>query len=175
MAWKIEVSDNFTDQADLVQDIRDLGIGEIESVDYTRLYFLEGETQIKSGTSLSSSQIDLICSELLADNITQSYRFQPENLEGSDPGCRVEIRFKPGVTDSVGESVGKGIQDLEIAQDSSNSNLDDKSPVSAQTGRQYRFHFKPKRISNDAKREIIKTITARLLANDVIETFVISL
>ena len=61
MAWKIEVSDNFTDQADLVQDIRDLGIGEIESVDYTRLYFLEGETQIKSGTSLSSSQIDLIC------------------------------------------------------------------------------------------------------------------
>ena len=30
MAWKIEVSDNFTDQADLVQGIRDLGIDEID-------------------------------------------------------------------------------------------------------------------------------------------------
>ena len=39
MAWKIEVNDNFTDQEDLVQGIRDLGIDEIESVDYTRLYF----------------------------------------------------------------------------------------------------------------------------------------
>ena len=175
MAWKIEVSDNFTDQVDLLQDIRDLGVDEIESIDYTRLYFLEGETQIKSGTSFSSSQIDLICSELLADNITQSYRFQPENLEESDPGYSVEVRFKPGVTDSVGESVGKGIQDLEIARGSKDSNLDGETPVSAQTGRQYRFHFKSKRISNDAKREIIETIATRLLANGVIETFEISL
>ena len=175
MAWKIEVNDNFTDQEDLVQGIRDLGIDEIESVDYTRLYFLEGGSPIKSETSFSSSQIDLICSELLADNITQSYRFQPENLEESNPGYSVEGRFKPGVTDSVGESVGKGIQDLEIAQGSSNSNLDDGPPISAQTGRQYRFHFKSKRIGNDAKREILKNITTRLLANDVIETFEISL
>ena len=128
LAWKIEVYDNFTDQADLVQGIRDLGIDEIESVDYTRLYFLEGGSPIKSETSFSSSQIDLICSELLADNITQSYRFQPENLEESNPGYSVEVRFKPGVTDSVGESVGKGIQDLEIAQGSSNSNLADEPP-----------------------------------------------
>ena len=56
--------------------------------------------------------IDRIGAELLADPITQVYTFKPE----SDAVKRwtLEVQFKPGVTDAVGDSTVKGIKDLGI-------------------------------------------------------------
>ena len=67
----------------------------------------------------------------------------------------VEVRFKPGVTDAVGESVIKGINDLGISGISA-----------AQTGQEYR-------ICGRLHRRTIEIISRSLLANEVIQTFTI--
>lgn len=127
----------------IVEDIADLGIAGIESVRTARVYWIEG--------SLTSQALDRIGAELLADPITQAYAVGAEN--STQPGWTLEVRFKPGVTDAVGDSTVKGIRDLGIA-----------GVTGVRTGHKYR-------LIGALTPDVLKTIAQRLLMNDVIQTF----
>ena len=101
--YKPEVPD--TVGQDILEDITDLGIKGIDSVRTATVYWIEG--------SLDAETIDRIGTELLADPITQDYTFGTENDTETD--WTLEVQFKPGVTDAVGDSTVKGITDLGIA------------------------------------------------------------
>jgi len=154
MRWRIEVSDKLPQLSGLAQDIKDLGIDSVESIFFSQLYFLEGD--------FSARQIDRICSQLLADNITQNYCFLDERDKSFHAG-RIEVIFKDGVTDTVAENVFKGIADLDVSRH--------LAPVSVQTGRQYNFHFRSDQTSHQEKKYFLEMIAIRLLANEVIESF----
>ena len=79
----------------------------------------------------------------------------------------IEVVFKSGVTDTVAENICKGIGDLDI------SCLPET--ITAQTGRQYNFHFRSDQTSPQSKRDLLEIIATRLLANEVIESFNISM
>ena len=157
MKWKIEVSykPNTPDAAGqgISEDIADLGFGGVNAVQTAKVYWLEGDFQVR--------EVNRICSELLADPVTQHYHCQRCNgssdTSTSEAGSwTVEVRFKPGVTDAVGDSVVKGIGDLGISGKST-----------AQTGQKYR-------ITGDLDLITIETISRSLLANEVIQTYTIN-
>ncbi len=156
MKWKIEVSykPNTPDAAGqgISEDIADLGFSGVNTVQTAKVYWLEGDLQVR--------EVERICSELLADPVTQDYHWQrcagsseSSTLEANS--WTVEVRFKPGVTDAVGDSVVKGIGDLGISGISA-----------AQTGQKYR-------IFGDLDLDSINTISHSLLANEVIQTYTI--
>lgn len=154
MKWKIEVryKTNIPDATGqgILEDIADLGINGVDLVQTAKVYWIKGEFQVR--------EVDRICSELLADPVTQDYFCQRADgyseLSTSKTGVwTVEVRFKPGVTDAVGDSVVKGIHDLGVFRVSA-----------AQTGQIYR-------ISGTLDRNTIETISRSLLANEVIQTF----
>ena len=154
MKWKIEVRYK-TDTSDdagqgISEDIADLGISGVDLVQTAKVYWIEGEFQVQ--------EVDRICTELLADPVIQDYFCQRSDdcseLSTSETDeWTVEVRFKPGVTDAVGDSVVKGIRDLGISRVST-----------AQTGQKYR-------IFGDLDPNTIETISRSLLANEVIQTF----
>jgi phosphoribosylformylglycinamidine synthase len=110
--------------------------------------------------------LETICVALLTDSITQRYSYSsigkdlgtPINnplapFNKGDDAWVVEVNFKPGVTDAVGDSVMKGIRDLGIS-----------GVKSARTGQKYI-------IKGNLTEEQIKVISRRLLANEVIHNF----
>ncbi len=153
MKWKIEVSYKpETPDAigqSILQDITDLGLAGVESVHTVQIYWIEGE--------VNSHAIERICAELLADPVAQNYVYSrsdnhtPRQNEGSV--WTIEVRLKPGVTDAVGNSVLKGLRDMEIPD-----------VQTAQTGQKYQIHG----CLDQAKLEMI---AQQLLANDVIQIF----
>ena len=145
--WKVEVfyKPDVPDTIGqgLVEDIADLGINGIESVRVASVYWIEG--------SLKAETIDQIGSELLADPITQDY------IYGNNPdytsSWTIEVQFKPGVTDAVGDSTVKGINDLGITD-----------VVAVKTGHKYW-------LMGTLTSEIVERIAQQLLMNDVIQTY----
>ena len=146
-SWKIEVSykPEITDSIgnQILEDIADLGIDGVESVRTATIYWIEG--------TLNAEHIHRIGSELLADPITQLFNLTSEN--GNTTDWTVEVQFKPGVTDAVGDSTVKGIKDIGISQVNS-----------VRTGKKFW-------LSGNLNEQVIKTIAQRLLMNDVIQTF----
>lgn len=145
--WKVEVSYK-PEVPDTVgqgirEDITDLGIKGIDAVRTATVYWIEG--------SLDAETIDRIGTELLADPITQTYAFGTENDTETD--WTLEVQFKPGVTDAVGDSTVKGIKDLGISE-----------VAVVRTGHKYWF-------TGTLNAEILETIAQRLLMNEVIQTF----
>jgi len=145
--WKVEVfyKSDVPDTIGLgiVEDIFDLGIQCVESVRTAAVYWIEGD--------LDSQTVDRIGSELLADPITQNYTFDSVYDNSSD--WTVEVQFKPGVTDAVGDSTAKGIKDIGI------SGVD-----AVRTGQKFWLH-------GDLNSDMIQTIAQRLLMNDVIQSY----
>ena len=143
--WKVEVyyKPEVPDTVGqgILEDITDLG--GIDSVRTATVYWIEG--------SLDAETIDCIGTELLADPITQAYTFGTENDTETD--WTLEVQFKPGVTDAVGDSTVKGIKDLGIA-----------GVTTVRTGHKYWF-------TGALNAEVLKTIAQRLLMNEVIQTF----
>ena len=157
MKWKIEVyyKPDTPDVAGegMLEDIANLGIRGVDSVLTAKVYWIEGEFQ--------GQEIKRICSELLVDSVTED--FYSQSIDGCSKlpiteiaAWTVEVRFKPGVTDAVGDSVVKGIRDLGISGISA-----------AQTGKKYWM-------CGDLERDAIKAISQSLLANEVIQTFTIT-
>ncbi len=153
MEWKIEISlQQHIDDAvglGIVQDIRDLGITNVKHVRTAQLYWLAGD--------ITNMELETICASLLADAVTQKYTYSDSSSD-NDVGNAwiVEVKFKPSVTDSVGDSVMKGIQDLGI-----------HGVESVRTGQKYV-------ITGALSAEQIETISHRLLANDVIQNFAVN-
>ncbi len=145
--WKIEVFYKpevpDTIGQDILEDIADLGISGVESVRTATVYWIEG--------SLDSQTIERIGTELLADPITQVFTFDADKKNKND--WTVEVQFKPGVTDAVGDSTVKGIKDLGF-----------EGVNTVRTGQKFW-------ISGTLNAETIESITQRLLMNDVIQTF----
>ena len=145
--WKVEVSykpevPDTTGQG-ILKDITDLGINGVDSVRTATVYWIEG--------TLDDQAIDQIGAELLADPITQNYTFRPETNAVTD--WTLEVQFKPGVTDAVGDSTVKGIKDLGIT-----------GVTGVHTGYKYWF-------TGNLNTDQLETIARRLLMNDVIQTF----
>ena len=145
--WKVEVyyKPEVPDTVGqgILEDIADLGINGIDSVRTATVYWIEG--------SLDAQTIDHIGTELLADPITQVYAFGSENDTETD--WTLEVQFKPGVTDAVGDSTVKGIEDLGIA-----------GVTAVHTGHKYWF-------TGTLNAEVLEMIAQRLLMNEVIQTF----
>jgi len=150
MQWKIEVGykSTATDAMGegIKKDIEDLGIPGVDYVKAIQLYLIDGD--------LSESDVETICENLLTDRITQLYAYRDSLVGRRDAGAWVvEVTYKPGVTDPVGDSTVKGIRDLGISGISS-----------AKTGQKY--IIKGPLSEND-----IEVICKRLLANDVIQDY----
>ncbi|MBD72017.1 hypothetical protein CMK21_18140 [Candidatus Poribacteria bacterium] len=152
MNWKIEITHkpNIDDNVGKVlrQDIMDLGITDVDEVRTAQIYYLEG--------NIDSDIVCQIALKLLADPITQN--FECNDMEAVSPNLSkndlaIEVQFKLGVTDAVGQSVEKGISDLGIM-----------GIKSVQTGRKYW-------IKGNVNHTQVETIACRLLSNEVIETF----
>lgn len=139
--YKPEVPD--TIGQGILEDIADLGINGVDSVKTATVYWIEG--------SLNSQTIERIGTELLADPITQLFTSNADNEKIKD--WTVEVQFKPGVTDAVGDSTAKGIKDLGI-----------EGVETVYTGQKFW-------LSGTLNAEIIESIAQRLLMNDVIQTF----
>ena len=139
--YKPEVPDTVGDG--ILEDIADLGISGVNAVRTATVYWIEG--------TLNTQTIDRIGSELLADPITQTYTCV--NQDNGSKDWTLEVQFKPGVTDAVGDSTVKGIQDLGIT-----------GVMTVRTGHKYW-------LTGDLNAEVVETIAQRLLMNDVIQTF----
>jgi len=128
----------------LCGDIRDLGIDQIEQVEYIRIYALHG--------LLSSAEAHLVGTKLLADPVTQRYTLPGNPALRVEPGSwGVEVWYHPGVTDNEGATTRKGAQDLGV-----------KGINRVETGRGYI-------LKGGITRAQVDTICRRLLANEVIE------
>ena len=150
MYWKIEVGykPTATDAMGegIKKDIEDLGISGVDYVKTLQLYMIDGD--------LSESEVRAVCENLLTDRVTQVYDYRKSLVDREDAGAWVvEIAYKHGVTDAVGDSTVKGIKDLGISGVSS-----------AKTGQKYI-------IGGSLKQEDIEVICKRLLANDVIQNY----
>ncbi len=153
MRWKIEVSYKpETPDAigqGILQDVTDLGLAGVESVHTAQLYWIEGD--------INSGVIERICAELLADPVTQNYVYSHSDnhtsRQSDDTIWTIEVQFKPGVTDAVGDSVLKGVRDMGIL-----------GVQAAQTGQKYR-------IRGSLDQAKLEMITQQLLANEVIQIF----
>ena len=139
--YKPEVPDTVGDR--ILEDIADLGISGVNAVRTATVYWVEG--------TLNTQTIDRIGSELLADPITQTYTCV--NQDNGSKDWTLEVQFKPGVTDAVGDSTVKGIQDLGIT-----------GVTTVRTGHKYW-------LTGDLNAEVVETIAQRILMNDVIQTF----
>ena len=139
--YKPEVPDTLGDA--ILEDIADLGITGVDAVRTATVYWIEG--------ALNTQTVDRIGSELLADPITQTYTCANQN--NGSKHWTLEVQFKPGVTDAVGDSTVKGIQDLGIT-----------GVTTVRTGHKYW-------LTGDLNAEVVETIAQRLLMNDVIQTF----
>ncbi len=127
-------------------DILDLGIDGVDRVRYVRLYALHGV--------LSDDQVGRITTDLLTDPVTQEYlRTDSDTLPVDSGEWGVEVWYRPGVTDAVGETTLKGGRDLGIT-----------GIESVDTGRGYI-------LTGTLARRQVDTICRRLLANDVIENY----
>ena len=148
--WRIAVV-NKEDAVDAVGeglrgDIIDLGIDGIERVRHVRLYAIHG--------ALSDVEVDQITTVLLADPVSQDHlETDTLALPVKSGEWGVEVWFRMGVTDAVGETTLKGSRDLGIT-----------GIVSVDTGRGYI-------LAGSLARPQIDTICRRLLANDVIERY----
>ena len=129
------------------RDIIDLGIKGIKSVQSGHLYLIKG--------NISLSQTRKIAAQLFSDPVIQNYEIESskEKRKKEKGVWKVEVCFKEGVTDNVGETGKKGIKDLGIEE-----------IEEVRTGRQYLLYGK---ISSKE----VQNICQRLLANDLIQTY----
>jgi phosphoribosylformylglycinamidine synthase II len=127
----------------LKADIRDLGISGVQQVRVSDVYLLEGD--------LTSKELELICSQLLADPIVEAYAIGESPLVAPQEARAVEVAYNPGVMDPVEESVSKGIRDLGVT-----------ALKSVKTAKRYYLWGK---LSNGD----IELISNKLLVNSVIQ------
>ncbi len=88
----------------LVGDIRDLGITAVSDIRVIDIYWLDAD--------LTDDRLELICRNLLADAVTQEYRYRRGCRDEGEvkAGCHtVEVAYNAGVTDPIEASVMKAV------------------------------------------------------------------
>ena len=121
----------------LKKDIEELGLARVKTVRSAQLYRLEGD--------ISARDRDRITRDLLCDPIIQECEERK-----AQKFMVVDIWYKPGVTDVVGESVLKGIHDLNI-----------KGIAQVRTGMRYA-------LEGINRREVAEKIAMALLVNPLV-------
>ena len=112
----------------LASDILHLHLAKPKRVQTAQLYRLSGD--------LSESERRRIASELLCDPVTQNFREVSDERSDGAAGRNhggagpiiVDVWYKAGVTDAVGDSVQKGIRDMDI-----------EGVAAVRTGSRFRF------------------------------------
>ncbi len=111
MVTKVEIGVKPSNKDSFSQSIKkgilDLGIRGVSQVRSYQIFYLYGK--------LSNIEIELICQNLLVDQITQSYTINETLKIERNSVWEVEITYNPGVMDPVEESTLKGIRDLGIS------------------------------------------------------------
>ena len=155
MIYKIEITlkEKLRDRhaEHLRSDILDIGIKKAPEVKYSQVYKIDGD--------ISRKDIEAVASKLLTDPVTEIYLIDEslvtgkpaKKKEGIKPISQIEVWFKPGVTDTVAESVIKAVRDLGIGAE-----------IKVKTG--HKFAFKGKVQGN-----ALKTIAERLLVNPMVQ------
>ncbi|MBI5243351.1 MAG: phosphoribosylformylglycinamidine synthase subunit PurS [Elusimicrobia bacterium] len=129
----------------LLGQMPSIGVCGAREVRVSSLYEITGR--------LSHSQMDILGRGLLCDPITQEFRLDLSASSSAfliGPHWRVEVWFRPQVTDPVGESVCKAVADMGLPE-----------PDGVRTGTAYQF------VGRITQSQIEKVV-AKLLANPVI-------
>ncbi|MFH1664965.1 MAG: phosphoribosylformylglycinamidine synthase subunit PurL [Candidatus Omnitrophota bacterium] len=93
---------------ELEQDIRDLGIKNVDGVEYIQVYTIRGNFSLKD--------LRRIAEGILTDSISQECDHKGGFHHGMSKHMHiVEIAFNPGVMDPVEESVIKAVRDMGIS------------------------------------------------------------
>ncbi len=131
----------------LLSDIKSLGIDGVTCVERCPLYFIRGR--------LDDSQVALLCTELLADPIVQTYQAGPwDTVPSPEPGVhRVEVGLLPGVTDTVAANLLQRAHLLGV-----------DGLVAASTASSYLVY-------GDVPESSLHVIAQRLLSNSVIQYY----
>jgi phosphoribosylformylglycinamidine synthase len=132
-----------------------MGMKSAPKVNYYPVYRLDG--------NVSDGEVERIASKLLIDPITEKYTVSCPEESPAPRGKKakksrehnIEVWLKPGVTDTVAESVVKAIRDLGIPQQ-----------VKVKTG--HKFVFK-----GTIAPAAVKQIAERLLVNPMIQEYTI--
>jgi phosphoribosylformylglycinamidine synthase II len=128
----------------LIRDIHDLGITTVSDVRVLDVYWLDAE--------LKSDELELVCSSLLADPVTQEYRFNQDTYIKDEAGFHsIEVAYNAGVTDPVEETVMKALLDLDI-----------KTVRAVKTAKRYLIRGQP-------DKNQLEIISSSLLVNPIIQ------
>ena len=150
MLWEVEIRPA-SGQVDregerVLAEAGGLGLGSVKSVSTARSFLLQGD--------VDESIVARISRILLSDEVAESC--SAKRIDSGAPngngasGRLLNVLFKPGVTDNVGLSAQKALQDLEV-------------PIEAvATCRKYW-------LNNDAADAELERLSTRVLANDAIE------
>jgi phosphoribosylformylglycinamidine (FGAM) synthase PurS component len=134
----------------VLSDISDFGVKSIIKVSYSPLYFIEGD--------ISSTDIEMIASELLCDKIIETYVVNSKSNDQGRIFSVIEIRYKNGVTDATAESLVKAVRDLGILK-----------KVSISTGQKYYMYGTNGTISKTT----LSNIAIKVLANTLVQEYAI--
>ncbi len=144
-----------TRSASLLRRIDSLGIGGLQAVLVTDLYFLHG--------NLADDVVQRLVDELLYDPVVEDVQWYPQdaaapnNIWPNDSKTwQIEVTLLPGVTDSVAESLLDGAQMIGV-----------RGLQAAATGQRYS-------LMGDIEERDVRRIANRLLVNEVIQTFTLN-
>ncbi len=134
-AWRIEVTikPDLPDPAGtaagmaLAEALADAGLPLEGAVSSVRGFLLAAE--------LPARQVKTFASEVLCDPVQEEFKIYAPGEEPVATGCRLSILPLPGVTDAVGRSVVKAMQDCHLPQASAGT---------------YQAYLLPKEVSSDA-------------------------
>ena len=126
---------------------------QVRCVSVGALYSLE------SGSgAISDDQAQSVAQNLLCDAVAEKYIFVGAEKRGA---CVfVDVWYKPGVTDTIGQSVQKAIMDLNIS-----------SVQSVKTGKRYVFEFAKNgaRSAKNFSAKILSSFAAKTLFNPLVQ------
>ncbi len=90
----------------IVKDISDFGITTVSNIRVLDIYLLDGD--------FTPEELDVICSRLLADPVTQEYSYRNSQVKSENTADyhAIEVAYNVGVTDPVQDSTLKAIKDL---------------------------------------------------------------
>lgn len=150
MLWQIEIrpADGQQDRDGdrVLAQSQAFGLTSISRVATARSFLLEGE--------LTQAQVTRAATDLLVDSVTESYTTRllgdANAIVDDDPATTIHVLLKPGVTDNVGASACKALQDL---------GLEVTAVATVHTCR----------INADARPADRQRLATRLLSNDAIE------
>jgi len=129
----------------LLSEVESLGIHGASSVSISRLFFLDGD--------LSASDVETLTQGLLADDVIEEFSYtqlDSASVESYVSGA-IEVSCKPGVTDTVAETLHASVATLGVS-----------GVHKVATAQRYHFH-------GDVSEASLIRIARSVLANEVVE------